>query len=54
MEVILPKVVKEEKPKADVSFVETEGYIVLLVILTIMFIGTAIFIVGAGFILLRK
>jgi len=54
VEVILPKVVKEEKPKADVSFVETEGYIVLLVILTIMFIGTAIFIVGAGFILLRK
>ena len=54
VEVILPKVVKEEKPKADVSFVETEGYSVLLVILTIMFIGTAIFIVGAGFILLRK
>jgi hypothetical protein len=54
VEVILPKSLAEEKPDAEVSFSGTEGYNVLMIILLIILIGTGIFVVGAGIILLKK
>ena len=54
VEVISPEVVRETRPEAEVFPAETEGYTLLLVILMIIFMGTAIFIIGAGFILLKK
>jgi len=52
--VLRPEAKKVEKPEAEVSFAETEGYNVLIAILIVIFLGTAIFVIGAGFILLRK
>ena len=48
--------VREEKPvpTIEILFVDTDEYVALLAIMLVIFIGTAIFIIGAGFILLRK
>jgi len=56
VQVIKPKIILEKKPipPAAVSFTETEGYNILLAIFIVLFIGTLVFVVGAGFILLRK
>jgi len=52
--VLKPQIIKEEKPRAEVSFKETEGYNVLIAILIVIFLGTAIFVIGAGYIILKK
>ncbi|MCH8003110.1 MAG: lamin tail domain-containing protein [Nanoarchaeota archaeon] len=56
VKIIKPKIILEKKPvpPAAIPFTETEGYNVLLAIFIVIFIGTAIFVIGAGFILLRK
>jgi hypothetical protein len=56
VEVIRPTIILEKKPEVpvEVSFAETFEYKVLLAILIVIFLGTAIFVAGAGFILLRK
>jgi uncharacterized membrane protein len=55
VEVIRPTVVLEKKPAAPVeSFTATDGYKTLLAILIVLFIGTAIFVVGAGYMVLKK
>jgi len=56
VEVITPEPKVEEKPKApiEISFVDSDEYLTLLAILVVIFIGTAIFVVGAAFIILRK
>ncbi|MBI2651148.1 lamin tail domain-containing protein [Candidatus Woesearchaeota archaeon] len=45
---------KEKKEDTKISFIETEEYKVILIISLIILTGTAIFIIGAGFIVLGK
>ena len=54
VEVIIPKIIAKKEPVAKVTFAQTDEYKTLLAILLILFLGTAIFVVGAGFILLKK
>ena len=54
VEVILPPAIIEKKPVAEVSFVQTSGYTTTLAILIVLFLGTAVFIVGAAYTVLRK
>ncbi|MBW2976522.1 tandem-95 repeat protein [Candidatus Woesearchaeota archaeon] len=57
---VIPEVVKEEKPVEaapvveKASFMETSEYKMLLAISIVIFIGTAVFVIGAGFIALRR
>ena len=55
VEVIRPKV-SVEKPKAEAaaSFKQTSEYEMLLAIMVIVFIGTAVFVVGGAYMLLKK
>jgi hypothetical protein len=53
-EVIMPLVIKEKKPATEVSFVETNEYKTLLAILIVLFLGTAVFVGGAAYIILKK
>ena len=56
VEVRMPKVVIEKKPEVpvEVSFAETDSYKLLLSIIIVIFIGTAVFVIGAGYIILKK
>ena len=54
VEVIRPEVVKEPTPSVEISFFDTDEFFVLLAILIVIFIGMAIFIIGAAFKVLRK
>ncbi|MEK6869102.1 MAG: hypothetical protein AABX74_02650, partial [Nanoarchaeota archaeon] len=56
VEVIRPKAAIE-KPEAkpiEPSFRQTSGYKALLAIMVIVFIGTAVFVVGGSYMLLKK
>ena len=56
VEVKTPQPGVEEQPEQpiEISFVDTDVYYLLLSIMIVIFIGTAAFIVGAAFIVLRK
>ena len=56
VEVITPTPTVQEQPEQpiEISFVETDIYTTLLAIMIVLFIGTAIFVVGAAFIVMGK
>ena len=56
VEVIRPKtaIEKPEAKTAEPSFKQTNGYRTLLAIMVIVFIGTAVFVVGGAYMLLKK
>ena len=54
VEVIMPPAIIEKKPVAEVSFAGTDEYSTLLAILIVLFLGTAVFVGGAAYIILRK
>jgi hypothetical protein len=55
VEVLMPSVTIGKKPVAEkVSFAGTDEYNTLLAILIVLFMGTAVFVIGAGYIILRK
>jgi len=54
VEVIRPLAVIEKKPAAGVSFVGTDEYKTLLAILIVLFVGIGIFVIGAGYMILKK
>jgi len=49
-----PGVEKQPEQPIEISFVDTDAYYLLLSIMIVIFIGTAAFIVGTAFIVLRK
>ena len=53
VEVIRPLAVIEKKPAPE-PFSSTDEYRILLAILIVLFLGTAIFVIGAGYIILKK
>jgi len=53
VEVIRPQVIIEKKPAPE-PFSSTDEYKTLLAILVVLFLGTAIFVIGAGYIILKK
>ena len=53
VEVIRPIVTIEKKPAPE-PFSSTDEYKTLLAILVILFLGTAVFVIGAGYIILKK
>ena len=53
VEVIRPLAVIEKKPAPE-PFSSTDEYKTLLAILVILFLGTAVFVAGAGYIILKK
>ena len=54
VEVVMPKSIADKKPVDEISSTGTSSYKTLMAILVILFLGTAVFIVGAGYILLKK
>ncbi|MBI2208206.1 lamin tail domain-containing protein [Candidatus Woesearchaeota archaeon] len=56
VEVIRPAPKVEEQPEKpiEISFIDTDLYFTLLAIIIVIFIGTAMFILGAAFIILRR
>ncbi|MBI2134512.1 lamin tail domain-containing protein [Candidatus Woesearchaeota archaeon] len=56
VEVITPAPKAEEQPEKpiEISFVNTDAYYILLSIMIVIFIGTAAFIIGSAFIVLKK
>ena len=56
VEAIRPKtaIEKPEAKTAEPSFKQTNGYRTLLAIMVIVFIGTAVFVVGGAYMLLKK
>jgi len=53
VEVIRPPVVIEAKPAPE-TFSSTDEYKTLLAVLVVLFLGTAVFVIGAGYIVLKK
>ena len=54
VEVVMPKSIADKKPVDEISSTGTSSYKTLMAILVILFLGTAVFIVGAGYVLLKK
>ena len=58
VEVIKPIIAAQQKPNAPIvrkkTFADTEEYTVIVSIMLVLLLGTAVFVVGGAFIVLRK
>ena len=56
MEIVKPIVTAEDQPapSLEISFRQTSLYNTMIAIMIVLFIGTAVFVIGAAYIVLKK